>query len=296
MTAESHRVVDDTTISLRDGRRLGVCTVGDPKGTPILHFHGRGESRLEVALVAESAAAAGVRLIGLDRPGVGRSDPVPDFAFVSWPDDVGEAADQLGLDRFAIEGVSAGGAYAMACVDAMPQRLTVCCLVSSVVPPELIMKSAPAFTRFRYWVGKRYPEMLRRRVKRLLPVGTDRAAIEKGVQQILAGPPAEQRTFAGHERQELLADILSQGLIQGPDAAADESVALVQPWGLAVENLSFERMFLWHGDRDQRVPIASARLLARTLPRCTAHFYPDEAHLSTFVNHAAEFWTTAGIA
>jgi len=64
-------------VLLPDGRRVGCLEVGKADGFPIFHFHGNGSSRLEVMMVADLAASAGVRLIGLDRPGVGASDPAP---------------------------------------------------------------------------------------------------------------------------------------------------------------------------------------------------------------------------
>ena len=82
---------------------------------PIFHCHGSGSSRLEVKLLAAAAVSQGVRLIGLDRPGIGHSDPKTGYQLLNWPDDVGEVADQLGIERFAIEGISAGGPYALAC-------------------------------------------------------------------------------------------------------------------------------------------------------------------------------------
>lgn len=60
----------DNQIALRDERRLGYAEYGDPAGTPVLHFHGTPDSRLEGCLpgVDELAARLGVRLILLDRP------------------------------------------------------------------------------------------------------------------------------------------------------------------------------------------------------------------------------------
>ena len=132
---------------LADGRRIGCLEVGRADGLPIFHCHGNGSSRLEVVLLADLASAAGVRLIGLDRPGVGHSDPAPGRTLIDWPDDVAQVADRLQIERFGIEGVSAGGAYALACADRMADRLTGCALVSSMCPPELLQQAAPV------WMG-----------------------------------------------------------------------------------------------------------------------------------------------
>jgi alpha-beta hydrolase superfamily lysophospholipase len=99
----------EATIQLRDGRKLSYLEVGPADGTPLIHCHGDPSSRLEVLFLAEEAIVQGVRVIGFDRPGLGRSDPKPGFGLLDWPDDVMEAADRLGIGRFAVSGFSGGG-------------------------------------------------------------------------------------------------------------------------------------------------------------------------------------------
>ena len=64
-----------------------------------------------------------MRLIAVDRPGIGGSDPKPGRVVANWAADVEDLADDLGLDRFAVSGWSAGGAYALACADALQPRV-----------------------------------------------------------------------------------------------------------------------------------------------------------------------------
>lgn len=64
-----------STIELADGWSLGYLEVGRSDGPAVIHCHGSGSSRLEALMMAEPARALGVRLIGVDRPGIGRSDP-----------------------------------------------------------------------------------------------------------------------------------------------------------------------------------------------------------------------------
>ncbi len=177
--SQSSIPMSDPTMRLRDGRTLGVALVGQTDGLPIFHFHGRGVSRLEVLQVATSASTLGVRLIGLDRPGIGRSDPKAGHRILDWPDDVVEVADQLGIEQFAVEGVSAGSAYAMACAYKIPHRLTACGLISSVNPGYLIRKIAPAGKRAMSWTSEHFPWLLRALVRRLLPASPDETTIEK---------------------------------------------------------------------------------------------------------------------
>lgn len=71
----------------------------------------------------EAAVGAGLRLIGVDRPGYGRSDPQPGRTIASVVADMLRVADHLGIDRFATVGESTGGAYALALAALAPDRV-----------------------------------------------------------------------------------------------------------------------------------------------------------------------------
>jgi pimeloyl-ACP methyl ester carboxylesterase len=104
----------ETQIRVADGRRLAVCEYGAPGGAPAFFFHGWPGSRLDFAANDAAAKAAGVRVIAIDRPGIGGSDPQPRRKVLDWPADVTAVADSLGLDRFTVFGFSFGGPYARA--------------------------------------------------------------------------------------------------------------------------------------------------------------------------------------
>jgi pimeloyl-ACP methyl ester carboxylesterase len=73
-------------------------------------------------------------VIAVDRPGIGGSDPQPGRRVLDWPTDVAELADSLGLERFAVLGVSFGGPYVRACAYALPRRTIRGGLVSCIGP------------------------------------------------------------------------------------------------------------------------------------------------------------------
>jgi pimeloyl-ACP methyl ester carboxylesterase len=56
---------------------MAVDEVGDPAGAPVLYLHGTPDSRLARHPDDGLAAAAGVRLLAIDRPGYGGSSPLP---------------------------------------------------------------------------------------------------------------------------------------------------------------------------------------------------------------------------
>jgi pimeloyl-ACP methyl ester carboxylesterase len=292
----SNPPADDFTVRLRDGRTIGVASVGPPDGRPIVHCHGSGSSRLEATLLASAATEAGVRLFGLDRPGVGRSDPKPGAHILDWPADVAEVADQLGIERFALEGLSAGGPYALACAYAIPQRLTACGLISTIAPPDLMRKTTTGVTRLTWALGTRFPRLVlglvlayARLVQR--QTGTDAATTERYLARYASRlGPADQALLADTATRTAVARAMAESFRQG-GAGNLETVRLeVQPWGFQPAQVTLERLFLWHGEQDRIAPVAAARLLVRALPHCTATFYPDAGHFSTIVNHAQEIW------
>ena len=97
---------------LNDGRRLGYLLCGDPKGKPVLCFHGYPGSRLDFRWLHEEAAKRGLKLIAADRPGIGLSDPLPDRSLTDFGGDMEELMARLRLKRPVVMGVSGGGPYA----------------------------------------------------------------------------------------------------------------------------------------------------------------------------------------
>src|SRR5947209_6959948 len=118
------------TFQLHDGRALGYVEYGNQKGKTLFYFHGHPGSRLEARFLAKQAMQTGVRLIGVDRPGMGLSSYKTGRRFLDWPDDVIELADGLQIERFAVAGFSGGGPYALACAFKISHRLSACGIIS----------------------------------------------------------------------------------------------------------------------------------------------------------------------
>jgi pimeloyl-ACP methyl ester carboxylesterase len=285
-------------IRLPDGRALSYLEVGQSSGPAVFHFHGHGSSRLEALMLEEQALKLGVRVIAFDRPGIGRSDPKSGDMLLDWPTDIAAAADLLGINRFAVQGMSAGAPYALACVHSIPKRITACSLVSAVPPPEIARRSGPRLRRFAWWVAHRFPNYLRRRLEQFRPDGLpDEEMVRRRmlrVSQWLGGQ--DEILMHNAELRALLARTMVETARQGASANRREIERLVRPWGFDVRQIRPERMFLWHGEKDRIMPIGPARLLARRLVDCRAAFYPDEGHFSVLVNRSAELLNALNLA
>ncbi|KAJ5185977.1 hypothetical protein N7491_006152 [Penicillium cf. griseofulvum] len=117
----TQRVIHPTT-----GRSIAFSEVGDPKGHVVLCCVGMGLTRYLMAFYDELARTLNLRLVTLDRPGVGESGPhqgdEPSTP-LSWPDDVAIVCNHLRVTKFSILAHSAGAIYALATALRIPQHI-----------------------------------------------------------------------------------------------------------------------------------------------------------------------------
>ncbi|MFB9906990.1 alpha/beta fold hydrolase [Allokutzneria oryzae] len=99
---------------LPDGRSLGWAEWGPEDGTPVLLCPGAATSRW----LGFGAHVPGIRLISVDRPGLGASDPHPGRTFDDWAADIADLLAARSLTRPAIVGFSQGAPFALACATA----------------------------------------------------------------------------------------------------------------------------------------------------------------------------------
>jgi len=126
----------DADMTLSDGRRIAYCEWGPADGRPIVLSHGAPGSRV-FGPDAGATIEAGVRLITVDRPGYGRSDPQPNRQILDWPADVEELTAALRIGEYDVAGHSSGGPYALACAYRFPDRVKHVALISCIAPYSL---------------------------------------------------------------------------------------------------------------------------------------------------------------
>lgn len=293
MTDHATAPTTDATVTLHDGRTVGYAEYGDPRGAPLFHFHGHPGSRLEAALLHEPARDAGVRLIGTDRPGMGHSDPHRRRTILDWSGDVAQVADALGLERFAVQGISGGGPYAAACAYALADRVSACTLIASAGPTGLgtrdgelaINRLQRRLVRFAPWLlDLGFAQLGRSITRRAMTDGPEAvtAAALAGLPEIDRDALADAR---GARRYGLA---LVEAFRQGARGPAWEARLLSRPWGFALEQITIAEVHVWHGALDQNVSIETGAAMAHAIPHARGHFHADEGHISVAVNHAAD--------
>jgi pimeloyl-ACP methyl ester carboxylesterase len=277
-TAHVHR--------LADGRSMSYAEFGQRDGHPLVFCHGFPSSRLAAAVLDGEARAVGVRVIAPDRPGHGLSDYKRRRRIAQWPGDLASLADAIGLKRFAVLGVSAGGPYAAACAALLPERVTALGIASGSTPRGAPVTGMTGGIRFVSGIGRHVPTLRRFFLKRTAKkVAKDPAKfLDKATAKL---PPADRAVFEDPELRRIFADDLREAFRQGGRGPAADARAADRRWGFRLEQIRVP-VWLWHGQEDRNVPPAMGRYLAERIPGSRAMFYRAEGHISTFVNHAGE--------
>src|SRR6185312_15100867 len=124
-------------VAVGDDRQIGFAEFGAPQGRAIFWLHGTPGARRQIPTEARAfAAEADIRLIGIDRPGIGSSTPHQYENVLAFADDLKTIADTLGIDKMAVVGLSGGGPYTLGCAAAMPDRVVAAGVVGGVAPPS----------------------------------------------------------------------------------------------------------------------------------------------------------------
>jgi pimeloyl-ACP methyl ester carboxylesterase len=269
------------TIVLPDGRRLGFAEFGVPSGKPVFWFHGTPGARRQIPPEARLAAQQrGIRLIGVDRPGVGDSTPHLYPSFRSWAHDLAVAADHLGIARFGLIGLSGGGPYLLASAHELPDRVVAGAVLGGVAPARgpdaalggLVQLGSRFEIVFRY-LHEPFGILLTALAWTLRPAAsTAFSAFAR------FSPPADRALFARPEMKAFFLDDLLNGSRWGLRAPIYDLLLFSRPWGFRLRDIRVPIRF-WHGDADHLVPLAHARHQARLIPGATLSVRHGESHL-----------------
>lgn len=246
-----------------------IHELGDPYGFAVVLHNGTPCSRLVADWWGAPARERGLRVIGVDRPGYGNAPAEPNRSLCSVAEATAAVMDDLGIDRFAVIGVSGGGPYALACGAALPDRVVA--VISGagssgfdeavdgaqfeVEELELTRKQAVRPTpEGRQALARFYdPE-----IERLRSADVDAFMSWVGEDPVAA--TAEQRATATY-----VLEAVQEGIRPGRDGWLDDGLAIVRPWGFELADIR-QPVAVWHSHDDTMVSIEHGRRLVAAIP------------------------------
>ena len=267
-------------ITTSDVRLLRVVEGGRRDGRAVLFHHGGPGSGDLYGPHVRDAEEKGIRLIGYDRPGYGRSTRHEGLRVADSAADVRAIAAALGIDRLAVWGMSAGGPHALACAALLPGLVVAAGTFASAAP-----YGAPGLDYFAGMGQANVDDiklMLSDEKAALARLPEDRAGVlaltPENLQQNMASLMSEaEKRFHSAEFTEWIVNGMHAGLAHSADGWWDDGMASLKPWGFEVQGIRVP-MQVFHGRPDKFVPFGHGQWLAANIPTAEAHLSDEDGH------------------
>jgi pimeloyl-ACP methyl ester carboxylesterase len=273
--------------TLPDGRSMAYAEYGTEQGFPIFYFHNHAGSRLEAQLLHHSAARCGFRLIGIDRPGIGHSDPMRAGSHFTFAADVLDIANTLGLLEFGALSWAGGTPFAFALAYKAPKRLRLLIALAPLPMQQRIIDrrsfrsgvESLSLKALRFYIGHRH-QLAARAPLLFLQKLSDKLS------------HADRRVLQDKEMLQILERAMREAGRQGGAGLATDSTLCLTPCEFVPEQITVP-VQLWHGAADRVVPAHHVARLGDRLPDCTIRRAGKSGHFF-LREYAQEIFSAAG--
>lgn len=258
-------------IPTSDGRTLAACQWGPANGSPVFFLHGTLGGRFLRHVQGEYERTR-LRVVTYDRPGFGGSTPQHGRTVADGAQDVLTIADRLGLDRFAVAGVSGGGPYALAVAAASPERVTRCATIVSGPPLEAALGDE--------LVGDLTPEA-REELQAMVAGGEPYLLNDYGKALAWLHEFAAPVTDEDAADKQMAVQAFTDALSGGPLGYVDDCLAELKPYGFSFTDVVAPTVIMLARE-DEGVPASHGEWLVRHLPNAElrwvagGHFGPRQ--------------------
>lgn len=251
--------------ALSDGRVLGWAEWGPSDGAPVLLCSGAATSRW-LGFGAGVVEALGVRLVSVDRPGLGVSTPDPGRTFSDFAGDMRQLCVQRGLGQPGVVGNSQGAPFALACAaEGVVSALAVVSGADEVAGPEF---ASVLDADLRGLVERTERD----------PAGAEEFlagfTADAMWDMVMTGSPGcdlavyrDPDFAAGYRRA------LDEGFAQGAAGYARDTVLAMGRWPFALDEIAVP-VDIWYGEQDRSHSPDNGALLAARVPGARHHVVP----------------------
>ena len=283
----------DQTFLLSDGRILGYAFYGPQQGKPVLYFHGTPSSRLEPQLLNiwgasldDLLARYNIRLIAVDRPGMGLSSLHPDKTFTSFAHDVQALLQQLSIQTCPIFCWSGGGPYALTMAHLFPQTIATVCIVAGI---SCSFGDADVYAHMgwnkMYFNSARYTPVLLQGTLEAIKCTTLKNPLSQSLLDLSNVDYALLKEV--DHANALLQYTLKEAARESNEGPVQEAQLYFTPFPYTFSEIKVPVHFWWGSD-DNVVTYIHAKRLEQQLPNATPHYKGGEGHLSVYIRYFEE--------
>ena len=268
-------------IAVGGGRQIGFAEFGDPHGRAIFWLHGTPGARRQIPTEARLYAEQNhIRLIGVDRPGIGSSTPHQYGSVLDFASDLRVITDTLGIDKMAVIGLSGGGPYTLASAVGLSDRVVAAGVLGGVAPmvgPDAIssplMELGAVVAPVLQVAGGPIRIAASGLIRLIRPVASPALEIYARL-----SPEGDRRMLGRPEFKAMFLDDLLNGSRKQLAAPFYDIVAFERDWGFRLDEVKVPIRW-WHGDHDHIVPFAHGQHVVSRLPDAQLTELPYESHL-----------------
>ncbi|CAH0047543.1 unnamed protein product [Clonostachys solani] len=288
-----------TLFTLPDNRVLCYGVYGDSNADATVFFHhGLPGSLVEALGYDEPAKRHGIRVVAIERPGLGRSTHDPNRQLIDWPADLLAIADHLKIDRFAVLGVSGGGPYTIACLHQIPRtRCVGGGVVASMYPMKLGIDGMMLQNRIMLSLVPWSPWLVEKGFEYLFGSAARDEEHPEKLEKVFddsfqnkPGPDRECIYHDGGRTRSMLIEDMRQALRYGSKGSAWEAKIAASDWGFRLEDVKVDpgQFVIWHGRLDVNAPVRMAEKAAQLIQGAEARISETDGHVSMTVGKLDE--------
>ncbi|WP_017591756.1 alpha/beta fold hydrolase [Nocardiopsis potens] len=254
------------SVTLPDGRTLAYAEYGDPDGTPVLFLPGAASGR-RMSFGGPLPHRRGIRLISIDRPGLGASTPDPAKTLRSVGADLAHLARTAAGGPAPLVANSQGAPFALAAALAgAATRLVLASPADEAAHPALRPLLPDHFQNLLANVAAD-PEQAARAF-------ADYTA--DGLFDMVLGshPPCDAPVYTDPAFRRMFRAALDEGIAGGPSGYPADTVLAMSPWNLDLDRITVP-VSIHYGAHDHAHSPDRCRTLASRIPTARLHTHPD---------------------
>lgn len=273
------------------GKLLAWNEYGDPQGDPVFYYHGWPSSRLQARLAHHLAADRKLRLIAMDRPGMGKSTLIPNRHLNDWPELMERFADHLGITKFSQLGVSGGAPYVLACAAKIPHRLTASTVLAGMVPiPLTSLGTGGLHPLYRAMIPfRKSPPMIFTGLFGIASAATRTSPHKLPVSLMIRSLAEQDRILLHHSSDvwEVATTSFSEGVSSGGKGIMTDAEIYFQKPDFSPSEITHP-IHYWHGGDDKNIPQNLVEDLTKSMPLANLEIAPKLGHFSLAIHRAPQ--------
>ncbi len=261
--------------------KLDFAQFGLATGRAVFFFHGWPGSAKQGFFLDDVAKELGLRIIAVNRPGIGGTKFVSGRKLLDWPPMIAELAADLKLESYSIIAISGGAPYALACAYAEPKLLDQVLIVCGAPLFKLISGTNSLFWVYRvllffYRISPWFLSKLINFYGIIWPLKLHLPFLKL---LSLSFCEKDKKVFEKQINFKVMLDSMQDEIQAGGEVLLTDAEVYITDPGFLLSDIK-KKIIWWHGHKDLNIPIKYAREMTALLPDVELHETVDDGHFS----------------